>query len=77
MNTIYQATVTSKGQITIPKKLRDHLGIRTTGKIILEPLLGQKSVIIRSTVDFFDVANRVSQRLKRLKRIDSHKARHR
>jgi len=28
-----EATVTSKGQVTLPKALRDHLGIRTGSRI--------------------------------------------
>jgi antitoxin PrlF len=29
----FEATVTSKGQVTIPKEIRDHLGLRTGGKL--------------------------------------------
>jgi antitoxin PrlF len=31
--TTVEATVTSKGQVTLPKALRDHLGIHTGSKI--------------------------------------------
>jgi len=31
--TSYEATVTSKGQVTIPKEIRDHLGVRAGGKL--------------------------------------------
>jgi antitoxin PrlF len=32
------ATVTAKGQITIPKSIRDHLGIKPGSKVDFEPL---------------------------------------
>jgi antitoxin PrlF len=31
--TVVEATVTSKGQVTLPKALRDHLGIQTGSRI--------------------------------------------
>jgi antitoxin PrlF len=30
---VLEATVTSKGQVTIPKEVRNHLGVRTGGKL--------------------------------------------
>jgi antitoxin PrlF len=32
-NTSYEATLTSKGQITLPKSIRDELGIQTGSRI--------------------------------------------
>ncbi len=61
---LYHANLTSKGQITIPKKVREHLGLAGVGKVLLEPLPGQKSVIMRSAVDFLDIAERVSKEIK-------------
>ncbi len=62
---LFHATVTSKGQITIPKKVREHLGLMGVGKVLLEPLPAQKTVLMRSAVDFLDIAERVSREVKR------------
>ena len=34
-----EATITSKGQVTIPKGIREHLGLKTGAKIVFEERL--------------------------------------
>lgn len=75
MANLFQATVTAKGQITIPKAIRERLGIGRVGKVAFEALPGQKSVLMRSVVDFLDVSEQVSTALKRKKKINPTKAR--
>lgn len=53
----YQTTITKKGQITIPKPLRDFLRLDTSSKIILEPLNDYK-VIIKTVPDILDIAGK-------------------
>lgn len=53
----YQTTITKKGQITIPKLLREFLELDTSSKIILEPLNGHK-VIIKIIPDVLDIAGK-------------------
>lgn len=71
----YTGTVTSKGQITIPKEIRVHLGIGRVGKATFEALPGQKTVILRSAVDFLEISEQVSKTLKRKKKLSPSKAR--
>ncbi|MEK7123126.1 MAG: AbrB/MazE/SpoVT family DNA-binding domain-containing protein, partial [Patescibacteria group bacterium] len=66
---------TSKGQVTIPKDIREHLGIGRVGKVIFETLPGQKTVMMRSVVDFLKVSEEVSKTLKRMKKMNPTKAR--
>lgn len=75
MTNLHQATVTAKGQITIPKEIRKHLGIGRVGKVAFEALPGQKTVIMRSVVDFLAVSEEVSMTLKRRKKLSPSKAR--
>lgn len=75
MARLYQGTVTSKGQITIPKEMRQHLGLGRVGKVVFEALSGQKSVLMRSVVDFLAVSEDVSKTLKRKKKLNPAKAR--
>ena len=58
----YQTTVTSKGQITIPKALRDKLGLHTARRVIvqLEPK-GQQSLEVRPALDFFEVIKKIKR----------------
>lgn len=72
---LHQATVTAKGQITIPKEIRSHLDIGRVGKVAFEILPGQKSVLMRSVVDFLAVSEEVSKTLKRRKKLSPSKAR--
>lgn len=75
MSHLHQATVTAKGQITIPKEIREHLGIGRVGKVAFEALPGQKTVMMRSVVDFIAVSEEVSKTLKRRKKLSPSKAR--
>ena len=72
---LHQATVTAKGQITIPKEIREHLGIGRVGRIVFEALPGQKTVLVRSVVDFLEVSEEVSKQLKRRKKMSPSQAR--
>lgn len=47
-------TVTQKGQVTLPKKVRDALGIQEYDKVLVE--IASDHVKIRPTVDIFDLA---------------------
>lgn len=51
------ARVTSKGQITVPKAVRDALGIRT-GDAIVFRVVGEHAVLAR-TPDFLDLAGTI------------------
>ena len=63
----YPAKVTSKGQVTIPKPVRDELGLQEGDYLVLEPqgeyLIGAKAEI--SSEDEFDrLADRIAKRFK-------------
>ena len=50
----YQATITSKGQITIPKKIRELLRLETSSKVIFE--VKEEEVKIKPVVDILEIA---------------------
>jgi antitoxin PrlF len=54
---VYTATVTQKGQITLPKAIRDALGIRSYEKVNLR--LNEDHVKITSTQDFLSLAGTI------------------
>lgn len=51
---MYPTTITQKGQVTIPKKLRDKYGFRKYDKVIIEP--GKGHVKIKPVKDILDLA---------------------
>ena len=55
----YQTTVTQKGQITIPKPIRDALRLFGSKKITIELEEGQMSARITSADDFLAVAKSI------------------
>lgn len=67
--------MTSKGQVTIPKEIREHLGLGRVGKVIFETLPGQKTVLMRSVVDFLHLSEQVSKTLKNKKKMSPTRAR--
>ncbi len=68
----YQTTVTSKGQMTIPKVFRDRLGLQKNRRVIVEFEPKDQSIKVKPALDFFEVV----KRLKRPKRpMDVLKAR--
>lgn len=42
----YQTTITKKGQLTLPKKVREALGLRTGDRVVLEPDPAHKKIKI-------------------------------
>lgn len=67
----YQTTLTTKGQITIPKKFRDMLKLNKFRKVEVEMQKNKQAVVIKPTLDFLEVARRIKVR----KKIDVLKAR--
>ncbi len=65
----YFTTITKKGQITIPKPIREALGLKTTDRILIEMPNKDKVIKIKQTEDFLEVAKRikVSKRINPLK----------
>lgn len=49
--------VLSKGQITIPKKLREKLGIKIGEKLIIEER--EEGILIKKTKTIFDIAGTI------------------
>ena len=52
------ATLTSKGQVTIPKEVRDALGLRTRDRVYFQVHDG--GAVISKVADFLDLAGSVS-----------------
>lgn len=67
----YQSTITKKGQITIPKKIRDALDLDTLNKVVIEFKEGDEKITVRPPRDFLELARAI--RVKR--KIDPVKAR--
>ena len=60
----YQTTVTQKGQITIPKSIRDALQLFTSKKVIIELEAGEASARITPADDFLAVAKSIRVKKK-------------
>ena len=56
----YQTTITKKGQITIPKAFRDSLRLNTIQKVSVEMEHGGRSLRVRPTIDFLEVAKKIT-----------------
>ena len=69
------STVTSKGQVTIPKKIREFINVRTLDKIIFTPVEDGKVLITarqKSAYELFGMLkNRRQDRPVSLKEMDS------
>jgi AbrB family looped-hinge helix DNA binding protein len=68
---VYSTTITRKGQITIPKAIRDALGLPANKKILVEFEDKQKEIRLRPQADILDLAGT----LRPKKRINVLKAR--
>lgn len=55
---IYQSTITKKGQITIPKSLRDVLGLKPASKVSFELEKNKKGIKIKKEQDILDLAGK-------------------
>ena len=58
------ATITSKGQITIPKAVRDELGLREGDRIAFRVLDDGKVVVEPETIDVLDLKGILKPRRK-------------
>jgi AbrB family looped-hinge helix DNA binding protein len=58
------ATITSKGQITIPKAVRDELGLREGDRIAFRVLDDGKVVVEPETIDVLDLEGILKPRRK-------------
>lgn len=55
-------TLTQKGQVTIPKEIRDYLGLKQGDKIIFEKT--EKQVFLKPAEDFFALKGSLKTRKK-------------
>lgn len=75
----YGTKLTSKGQVTIPKAVRDRLGLETGDYLVFEPE-GDRVVVTRAplspTDDFKELASRVAERFQEqgISRVDVEEA---
>ena len=68
------ATVTDKGQVTLPKAIRDQLGIRAGSRIDFEVLANktlQARVLTRGSSGLFGLLHRPSEAARTLEDIDA------
>jgi len=54
----YQTTITKKGQIVIPKDVREALGIKANQKITFIIKSGEQKAIIKPARDILDIAGK-------------------
>lgn len=54
----YSTTITKKGQITIPRPLREFFRLKENSKIILEVEKDKKSIKIKSALTVLDLADK-------------------
>lgn len=60
----YSMTITKKGQVTIPKKIREALGLDPTKKVNLEFEEKKKIAKIKAAEDFLEFARKVEVKKK-------------
>lgn len=65
----YSTTMTQKGQITIPKEVRDAMNFKTSSKIIINFDPKQKKVTVDQAPDLFELAGtfKIKKRINVLK----------
>jgi len=68
---VYQTTITRKGQITIPKEIRDILKLEGGKKLEVELEREKKEVRIKPTHNFLEFAKKIKVK----KKVDPVKAR--
>ena len=61
---IYQTTLTQKGQITIPKHIRDILKLSPTQRVRISLGANKKTAVIEPADDFIAVAKSISTKQK-------------
>jgi len=61
---VYSTTITRKGQITIPKAIRDALGLPANKKILVEFEDKQKEIRLRPQADILDLAGTFKSKKK-------------
>ncbi len=68
MTTQYTTRITSKGQVTIPKAIRERYGLEEGDYLVLEPrgedLIIRKGRMVTSEEDFEVLAARVAERFE-------------
>ncbi|OGL72423.1 hypothetical protein A3D69_02435 [Candidatus Uhrbacteria bacterium RIFCSPHIGHO2_02_FULL_54_11] len=55
----YQTTITTKGQITIPKAIRDMLGLRPSSRVFVDFDMEKQEASIKASNDFLSVAKSI------------------
>ncbi len=54
----YSYTITSKGQVTLPKKLRDKIGLRNGDKANIS-LLDNRTIVIKAPLDVASIRHSI------------------
>ena len=60
----YQTTITQKGQITIPKAIRDTLSLDRYKNLSIEIRKNKKEITIRPVPDFLKIAKKIRVKKK-------------
>lgn len=68
----YSTTITKKGQITIPKSLRDFLRLKESARVVLELEKNKRVVKIKPASDFLEIAKKIKIK-KKINPIQSRK----
>lgn len=68
----YSTTITKKGQITIPKSLREFLKLKESARVILELEKNKRIVKIKPASDFLEIAKKIKIK-KKINPIQSRK----
>ncbi|MEK7524746.1 MAG: AbrB/MazE/SpoVT family DNA-binding domain-containing protein [Patescibacteria group bacterium] len=60
---MYLATITQKGQVTIPQDLRNKYGVKLLGKVVLEPSSGY--IKLSPAEDILELAGSLKPKTKK------------